>query len=200
MIFLKSYRHYLNPGSRLSPLAGILSILMSATISYSLWNVAYYNKSFDHWLELAAALLMAVCCFALARRHTSFLLLPAAMLAFAACLTYTLAHWMIVALFILLLIVVMLRVPKWFVVLIRTAAVVCAGIGIYETLLPMVQRIEHYAESGNATANYILPLVIRIVGGDVFCIFIFLLLLFALKPRQLPGWQDENDTYDKIWE
>ncbi len=197
---MKSYCYYLNPRSCLTTIAGVFAVLMSANFLYCLYSVTYYSQSFDHWLEFAAALLMAVCCFGLAKRHTAFLALPSAMFAFVASLTHTVAHWMIMVLFLLLFMLIMLRLPKAVVYALRVVGIGCAAVGVYQALSPMVNRIQHYMDTGNATANYVIPLVIRTIGGDVLCILLLLLLLFAMKPRELPGWQDDEDRYDRIWE
>ena len=94
----------------------------------------------------------------------------------------------------------LLRLPKWAKIIFRIAALAAAGIGIYAALQPMIERIQRLSATGHATAKYLIPYITRTLGGDVLCLLALLLLVFAMQPRILPGWMDEEDGYDRIWE
>lgn len=193
-------RCYLPPRSRLPAAAGVCASLLCLNTIYTLISMPNYAQYWDYWATLAASLLLAGTCFVLVRRRTELILFPTGILALIACFAPNLVHWMEIALFFLLLLLLLLRLPPIMVYVFRIAGTCFAGIGILGVLVPMFQRIGRLAETGRATADFIVPYVIRSLGGDVLCLLAMLLLIFAMRPYALPGWMDENDRYDRIWE
>ena len=160
----------------------------------------HYTQYWDYWATLAAALLLCVFCFLFRQRRTELTLIPAAILALIACITPNLVHWLEVGMFFLLLLLWLLRLPKWVGTLCRLAGIVLTVIGSGAILAPMAERISMLSRTGRATAEFVVPFVIRSLGGDLLILLTFLLLIFAMRPHVLPRWTDENDLYDRIWE
>jgi len=102
--------------------------------------------------------------------------------------------------FFLLLLLWLLRLPKWVGTLCRLAGIVLTVIGSGAILAPMAERISMLSRTGRATAEFVVPFVIRSLGGELLILLTFLLLIFAMRPHVLPRWTDENDLYDRIWE
>ena len=100
----------------------------------------------------------------------------------------------------LLLLLLLLRLPRWAVPLFRTAGVLAAAIGVLDVLVPVSQRIRLLARTGRATADFVLPFLLRSLCGSVLCLLTLLLLIFAMRPHILPSWTDASDRYDRIWE
>lgn len=193
-------RCYLPPHSRLPQAAGICAVLLCLNTVYTLISMPHYVQYWDYWATFAASLFLAGTCFVLIRRRTELILFPTGMLALIACFAPNLVHWMEIAVFFLLLLLLLLRLPPFMVYVFRIAGVLITGIGILGVLVPAFQRISRLVEAGRATADFIVPYVIRSFGGDVLCLLAMLLLIFAMRPYALPGWMDENDQYDRIWE
>jgi len=110
---LQKYRYYLPPQSKLPFAAGILSGLLCLDNIYTLISMPHYTQYWDYWATLAAALLLCVFCFLFRQRRTELTLIPAAILALIACITPNLVHWLEVGMFFLLLLLWLLRLPKW---------------------------------------------------------------------------------------
>ncbi|MCD7959846.1 MAG: hypothetical protein LUF89_10355 [Ruminococcus sp.] len=197
---MKSYRFYVKPKSRLLWIATALSLLTTVNTIYSLVKIESYSNYYDHWIMLVADILLCLSCGFLARKRSEFLLLPVGLLTFVACLSPTLTHWMIVVLFFILLLLLLLRLPKWMRIPFRIIAVEATAIGIYELLVPVLDRIQRLSDQGKLTTDYLVRYIIQTIGGDTLVLLIFLILTFALVPHELPGWQDEKDDYDRIWE
>lgn len=197
---MKKYRYYLPPRSKLPFVAGILAGLLELNTIYTLCAMPYYTHYWDYWATLIASALLCVFCFLFRQRHTELTLIPAAMLALIACFTPNLVHWMEVGLFFLLLLEWLVQLPKWMGAICRLAGVILTGIGAVAILAPMLERIQKLSEKGIATADFVLPFVVRSLGGDLMILLSFLLMVFAMRPHILPGWMDEGDRYDRIWE
>ena len=127
------------------------------------------------------------------------MLIPAGGLALIACFSLNLVHSMELVLFFLLLLLLLLRLPRWAVPLFRTAGVLAAAIGVLDVLVPVSQRIRLLARTGRATADFVLPFLLRSLCGSVLCLLTLLLLIFAMR-HILPAWTDASDRYDRIWE
>jgi len=121
---LQKYRYYLPPQSKLPFAAGILSGLLCLDNIYTLISMPHYTQYWDYWATLAAALLLCVFCFLFRQRRTELTLIPAAILALIACITPNLVHWLEVGMFFLLLLLWLLRLPKWVGTLCRLAGIV----------------------------------------------------------------------------
>ena len=103
--------------------------------------------------------------------------------------------------FFLLLLLWLLRLPQnGLGTLCRLAGIVLTVIGCGAILAPMAERIFMLSRTGRATAEFVVPFVIRSLGGELLILLTFLLLIFAMRPHVLPRWTDENDLYDRIWE
>lgn len=197
---LTIYPYYLSPKSKLPLLAGICALLLCANTANLLISMPSYTQYYDYWVTLAASFLLGVVCLFLIRRYTGMVLIPTGVLALIACISPSLVHWTQVALFFLLLMLLVLKMPLWTRILFRIIAVVNTAVGFLAVLVPMVQRISRLTETGHATSDYILSYVIRTLSGDPLCLLSMLLLVFAMRPHILPGWVDEDDRYDRIWE
>ena len=195
---MQKYRYYLPKQSKLAFDAGILSGLLCLDNIYTLIFMPHYTQYWDYWATLAAALLLCVFCFLFRQRRTELTLIPAAILALIACITPNLVHWLEVGMFFLLLLLWLLRLPKWVGTLCRLAVLTVIGSGAI--LAPMAERISMLSRTGRATAEFVVPFVIRSLGGELLILLTFLLLIFAMRPHVLPRWTDENDLYDRIWE
>lgn len=103
-------------------------------------------------------------------------------------------------LFFLLLLEWLVRMPRWTGKLFRVLGVLFTLVGGIAILSPMAERISSLAERGNAVPAFVVPFVIRSLGGDLLILLTLLLLVFAMQPHVLPGWMDEGDQYDRIWE
>ena len=197
---MQKYRYYLPPQSKLPFAAGILSGLLCLDNIYTLISMPHYTQYWDYWATLAAALLLCGFCFLFRQRRTELTLIPAAILALIACITPNLVHWLEVGMFFLLLLLWLLRLPKWVGTLCRLTGIVLTVIGSGAILAPMAERISMLSRTGRATAEFVVPFVIRSLGGELLILLTFLLLIFAMRPHVLPRWTDENDLYDRIWE
>lgn len=197
---MNRYRYYLPPRSKLPLASGVLAALLCLNTIYTLISMPHYSQYWDYWATLASSLLLSIFCFTFIRRKTELILIPSGMLALIACLTPNLVHWMEVGLFFLLLLQLLLRLPKAGVIVFRTAGILLTGVGIFTVLQPMFQRISMLSASGRATTDFVIPYIVRTLGGDMLCLLALLLLIFSLRPHSLPGWMDENDRYDRIWE
>ena len=138
---MQKYRYYLPPQSKLPFAAGILSGLLCLDNIYTLISMPHYTQYWDYWATLAAALLLCVFCFLFRQRRTELTLIPAAILALIACITPNLVHWLEVGMFFLLLLLWLLRLPKWVGTLCRLAGIVLTVIGSGAILAPMADRI-----------------------------------------------------------
>ena len=194
------YRYYTPPRSKLPIAAGILGLLLGANTAHILYTMPNSTQYYDYWATMAGGFLLAAFCFFLLKWRSELLLIPTGIFALIGCFSPNLVRWMEIALFFLLLFLLLLRLPKWAKIVFRIAALAAAGIGIYAALQPMIERIQRLSATGHATANYLIPYITRILGGDVLCLLALLLLVFAMQPRILPGWMDEEDGYDRIWE
>lgn len=194
------YRYYTPPRSKLPIAAGILGLLLGANTAHILYAMPNYTQYYDYWATMAGGFLLAAFCFFLLKWRSELLLIPTGIFALIGCFSPNLVRWMEIALFFLLLFLLLLRLPKWAKIVFRIAALAAAGIGIYAALQPMIERIQQLSATGHATANYLIPYITRTLGGDVLCLLALLLLVFAMQPRILPGWMDEEDGYDRIWE
>lgn len=199
-VFLKSYRYTIKPRSRVLIVVGVLSLFMWAVTLYSLVATTSYSASVDHWLQFIAALLLGIFSFTVARNHTWTVLIPCALLAFSAVMTYTVPHFLIIAQYLLLMILILIHMPQRPAYVIQGLGTGCGVVAFVMTLYTMGERLAYLSERGNATFSYVFPYVMRILGGDVCIILIMTLLLLACKPQKLPGWQDDQDYYDRIWE
>ena len=175
---MQKYRYYLPPQSKLPFAAGILSGLLCLDNIYTLISMPHYTQYWDYWATLAAALLLCVFCFLFRQRRTELTLIPAAILALIACITPNLVHWLEVGMFFLLLLLWLLRLPKWVGTLCRLAGIVLTVIGSGAILAPMAERISMLSRTGRATAEFVVPFVIRSLGGDLLILLTFLLLIF----------------------
>ena len=180
---MQKYRYYLPPQSKLPFAAGILSGLLCLDNIYTLISMPHYTQYWDYWATLAAALLLCVFCFLFRQRRTELTLIPAAILALIACITPNLVHWLEVGMFFLLLLLWLLRLPKWVGTLCRLAGIVLTVIGSGAILAPMAERISMLSRTGRATAEFVVPFVIRSLGGELLILLTFLLLIFAMHPR-----------------
>ena len=97
-------------------------------------------------------------CFLFRQRRTELTLIPAAILALIACITPNLVHWLEVGMFFLLLLLWLLRLPKWVGTLCRLAGIVLTVIGSGAILAPMAERISMLSRTGRATAEFVVPL------------------------------------------
>lgn len=194
------YRYYTPPRSKLPIAAGILGLLLGANTAHILYAMPNYTQYYDYWATMAGGFLLAAFCFFLLKWRSELLLIPTGIFALIGCFSPNLVRWMEIALFFLLLFLLLLRLPKWAKIVFRIAALAAAGIGIYAASQPMIERIQRLSATGHATANYLIPYITRTLGGDVLCLLALLLLVFAMQPRILPGWMDEEDGYDRIWE
>lgn len=149
---------------------------------------------------MVSGILLCSFCFLFRNRRTELTLIPAAMLALIACITPNLIHWMEVGLFFLLLLEWLVRMPRWVGRLFRVLGVLFTLVGSIAILSPMAERIAALADRGNAAPAFVIPFVIRSLGGDLLILLTLLLLVFAMQPHILPGWMDEGDRYDRIWE
>ena len=197
---MQKYRYYLPPRSKLPFAAGILAGLMTLNTIYTLISMPYYTHYWDYWATMVSGILLCGFCFLFRNRHADLTLIPAAMLALIACITPNLIHWMEVGLFFLLLLEWLVRMPRWTGKLFRVLGVLFTLVGGIAILSPMAERISSLAERGNAVPAFVVPFVIRSLGGDLLILLTLLLLVFAMQPHVLPGWMDEGDQYDRIWE
>ncbi len=194
------YRLYIPPRSHLPHAAGVLSALLCCNTIYTLISMPHYTQYWDYWATLAASLLLSLACFFVIRRRPELVLIPAGGLALIACFSLNLVHSMELVLFFLLLLLLLLRLPRWAVPLFRTAGVLTAAIGVLDVLVPVSQRIRLLARTDRATADFVLPFLLRSLCGSVLCLLTLLLLIFAMRPHILPSWTDASDRYDRIWE
>lgn len=197
---MNKYRYYLPPRSKFPAIVGVLAALFCLNTVYTLISMPHYTQYWDYWATLAASLLLSIICFVFARRKTELLLIPTGMLALIACLTPSLVHWMEVGLFFLLLFQMLFRLPKAVAIAFRIIGVGLTGVGVFVTLQPMLQRIQMLSAAGRATAEFVVPFVIRTLGDDILCLLSLLLLVFSMQPHRMPGWMDSGDQYDRIWE
>lgn len=197
---LTTFRYYLPPHSKLPQIVGILAFLLCANTAYLLIRMPSYTQYFDYWATLVAGFLLGITCMFFIRKRTELVLIPTGIFALIACLSPSLIHWTEVILFFLLLILLLVKLPAWVRILARIIGVVTAGVGILAILIPVIERIERLSQVGRADASFVIPYIIRTLGGDVLCLLSMLLLIFALRPHVLPGWMDENDKFDRIWE
>ena len=174
---MQKYRYYLPPRSKLPFAAGILAGLMTLNTIYTLISMPYYTHYWDYWATMVSGILLCGFCFLFRNRHAELTLIPAAMLALIACIT-----------------------PRWTGKLFRVLGVLFTLVGGIAILSPMAERISSLAERGNAVPAFVVPFVIRSLGGDLLILLTLLLLVFAMQPHVLPGWMDEGDQYDRIWE
>lgn len=193
-------RYYLSPRSRMPEFAGNCAALLCIDTVYTMGSMPHYTQYWDYWATILASLALCVVCHVLIQRKPELVLIPAAMLAIIACASLTLVHWMEIVLFFLLLLIMLLRLPAQAKPFFRAAGLLAAGIGTLAALIPMFQRIAMLSAKGTATAKFILPYILRTLGSDIMCLLALLFLLFAFQPHALPGWMDENDRYDRIWE
>ena len=191
---MQKYRYYLPPRSKLPFAAGILAGLMTLNTIYTLISMPYYTHYWDYWATMVSGILLCGFCFLFRNRHAELTLIPAAMLALIACITPNLIHWMEVGLFFLLLLEWLVRMPRWTGKLFRVLGVLFTLVGGIAILSPMAERISSLAERGNAVPAFVVPFVIRSLGGDLLILLTLLLLVFAMQPHVLPGWMDEGDT------
>lgn len=194
------FRCIVPPGSKLTAAAGVCSGLLCLNTIYTLCTMPNYVQYWDYWATLLASLILSIFCFLFLRRRTELILLPAGLLALIACLTPNLLHWMEVGLFFLLLLTLLFRLPRWLFVCFRVLGILCASVGCINVLGTMFQRIATLSAAGRATADFVVPYVVRLLGGDITCLLAMVLLLFAVKCPALPGWMEEDDCYDRIWE
>ncbi len=194
------YRFYLPPRSKLPQIAGICAALLCLNTIYTLISMPNYTQYLDYWATMAGSFLLSIFSFTLIRRRIELILLPTAILALIACLTPNFIHWMEVALFFLFLLLLLLRLPYWGGTCIRISSILVCAAGSFAVLSPMFQRIAMLQQHGNAAADFIVPYVIRTLGGDTLCLLSMVFLIFAMRPQVLPGWMDEHDRYDRIWE
>ncbi len=192
--------YYLPPRSRMPEFAGNCAALLCINTIYTIGSMPHYTQYWDYWAIILSSLTLSVFCHVWMHQKPKLVLIPSAALAIIACTSPSLIHWMEVALFFLLLLIMLLRLPAWAKNLFRIAGLITAGIGILAALIPMYQRISMLTERGTATVKFVLPYIIRTLGGDVMCLLALLFLLFAFQPHVLPGWMDEEDRYDRIWE
>ncbi len=197
---MTAYRYYLPPYSKIPYIAAALSCLLCVNTAYLLISMPSYTQYFDYWLTLAASGLLTVTCLVLVRRHTRFVLIPTGLFALLGCMTPSVVHWAEVALFILLLLLLLVRLPAWMRPVVCIAGVVATVIGSIAVIVPVLERIGRLAETGRATPEFVIPYIIRTLAGDVLCLLSMLLLIFSLRPHRAPGWMDDDDTYDRIWE
>lgn len=197
---MKSYRYYVSPGTKLPIAAGICALLLGCNTIYTLTAMPHYTQYIDYWITMIAGFGLGLFCLLSIRRRTELVLIPAGALALVACLAPSFVHWTEVILFFLLLLLLLLRLPRWAVTPFRIASVITFILGTLAVLSPMLQRIIRLSESGHATASYLVPFVIRTLGGDVLCLLAMVFLIFSMRPHILPGWMDANDKYDRIWE
>ena len=182
------YRLYIPPRSHLPHAAGVLSALLCCNTIYTLISMPHYTQYWDYWATLAASLLLSLACFFVIRRRPELVLIPAGGLALIACFSLNLMHSMLLGL------------ARWAVPLFRTAGVLAAAIGVLDVLVPVSQRIRLLARTGRATADFVLPFLLRSLCGSVLCLLTLLLLIFAMRPHILPSWTDASDRYDRSWE
>lgn len=197
---MRAYRYYLSPRSRMPEFAGNCAALLCIDTIYTIGSMPHYTQYWDYWVTILASLALSVVCHVLIHRKTELVLFPAAALALVACFSPRLVHWMELLLFFLLLLMMLLRLPAKALTWIRLTGVIAAIVGIFASLSPMFQRIHMLSLRGTATARYLVPYILRTLGGDTMCLLTFLFLLLAFRPYALPGWMDENDQYDRIWE
>lgn len=155
---MQKYRYYLPPQSKLPFAAGILSGLLCLDNIYTLISMPHYTQYWDYWATLAAALLLCVFCFLFRQRRTELTLIPAAILALIACITPNLVHWLEVGMFFLLLLLWLLRLPKWVGTLCRLAGIVLTVIGSGAILAPMAERISMLPAPDVLLRNSLCPL------------------------------------------
>ena len=184
---MQKYRYYLPPQSKLPFAAGILSGLLCLDNIYTLISMPHYTQYWDYWATLAAALLLCVFCFLFRQRRIELTLIPAAILALIACITPNLVHWLEVGMFFLLLLLWLLRLPKWVGTLCRLAGIVLTVIGSGAILAPMAERISMLSRTGRATAEFVVPFVIRSLGGE-------LLILLTFLPRSYVSRRNPSGT------
>lgn len=200
---MKAYRFAIQKKSYFAPVIFSLALCMTAITIYSLIRVAYYAASVDHWLQGIAGVAFALCMLPPLRRHSLFLILPAALLALTACMnrTLTISHWAQIVLFLLLLILLLLRLPRWVSLAAGMAGACLGAAGLWNILDALGERVSHLAGSGNATMAYIFPLVCRSVGGEGLELVISVLVLFALKPKRSahPNWLETDAHYYWDW-
>lgn len=194
------YRYYMPPRAKLPFPAGALGLLLGLNTAHTLYTMPSYTQYYDYWVMMAAGFLLALVCFVTRRRRAELLLIPMGMFTIVACLSPNLTHWMEIVLFFLLLLLLLFRMPLWSRLLLRIAAALATGIGIFSVLVPMIQRIQHLAAAGHASSNFVIPFVIRTLGSDVLYLLAMVLLIFAMQPRIPPAWMDEQDGFDRIWE
>lgn len=164
---MQKYRYYLPPRSKLPFAAGILAGLMTLNTIYTLISMPYYTHYWDYWATMVSGILLCGFCFLFRNRHAELTLIPAAMLALIACITPNLIHWMEVGLFFLLLLEWLVRMPRWTGKLFRVLGVLFTLVGGIAILSPMAERISSLAERGNAVPAFVVPFVIRSLGGDL---------------------------------
>ena len=186
---MQKYRYYLPPQSKLPFAAGILSGLLCLDNIYTLISMPHYTQYWDYWATLAAALLLCVFCFLFRQRRTELTLIPAAILALIACITPNLVHWLEVGMFFLLLLLWLLRLPKWVGTLCRLAGIVLTVIGSGAILAPMAERISMLSRTGRATAEFVVPFVIRSLGGDLSVMMNSLTAAQASHVFLYRGWE-----------
>lgn len=197
---MKLYRYYIPPSSKLPAAAGIFASLLCCNTIYTLLSVPGYTQYWDYWCTLISSAMLGIFCFVFGRRRPELLLFPLGIFAVVACITPNFTHWMQVGLFFLFLLPTLIRLPKWISPLIHIAALCLYIAGIWNIFSPMFERIITLADSGRATASFVVPFIIRTTGHEPFCLTAILLLVFSIRPHILPFWMDEQDHYDRIWE
>ncbi len=193
-------RYYLPPRSRMPEFAGNCAALLCIDTVYTIGSMPHYTQYWDYWATILASLALSVICHVLMHQKPKLILIPAAALTLIACFTPSLVHWMEVTLFFLLLLIMLLRLPPWAKHFFHMGGFLAAGTGIIAVLIPMCKRIHMLAQHGTAAKSTVVPYILRTLGSDCMCLLALLFLLLAFQPQVLPGWMDEDDCYDRIWE
>ncbi len=197
---MKRYPYYIPPRSSLPKAAGWCGGLLALNTAYTLFTMPNYTGYWDYWATLVAGVLLAVTCLLGIRRKTELILIPTGLLVLIGCFDPRFVHWIELGMFFLLLLLLLFKLPAFCANILRFIGTILLFLGSISVLAPVCQRIYNLSQSGKATTNFVIPYLLRTLGGDVLCMLALLLLIFSLKPYWMPGWMEEDDNYDRIWE
>lgn len=197
---MKTYRLQVAPRSPMPILIGILGCLMTINTVVTMVTMPNYLQYLIYWVTLAGDLALSILGFWQMKRHTEWMMIPFALFALAACVGRTTINWIEIILFFLLMLLMVIRIPKWFMYIIRTVSVLTGIVGMAVVIFPMWSRLSTLSVRGRLTMEWAIPFVIRTIGSDCLLILAFLLMIFSLKPPVFPKWMGRADRYDRIWE
>ncbi len=182
---MKSASYTIPRNAKLPYAAGILALLLSIDYTYLMIDMPSYTKYFDYWGNLIAGVAMAVVCFFFVRRRATLLLIPAGIFAIVSCVSLSFSNWMKIALFFILLLFFLLRLPKWCEILFKILACAAACLAIGTKIPTIVDRVDHLAQTDSATASYLVPYLCSMASGFAISICLLLCILAMRRDDQI---------------